>query len=52
MRITSAKDVEACIEQQVRAGICRDAGDFVNEVLRGVRQQQEPSFEPSADLET
>jgi Arc/MetJ-type ribon-helix-helix transcriptional regulator len=49
--IELAKDVEAFLQEQVRAGACTDANDLVNDVLRSVREQQRKPFEPTPELE-
>ena len=39
MTIDLARDVEDFLREQVRAGICSDAGELVNDVIRGVRER-------------
>jgi Arc/MetJ-type ribon-helix-helix transcriptional regulator len=51
MEITLAKDVEDFLEEQVREGICGDASDLVNNVLRAVRDQRLSAFTVTPELE-
>ena len=51
MKIALDKDVEEYIHEQVRAGVCSDASDLVNDVLRALRDQQHPPFEITSELE-
>lgn len=51
MTIDLAKDVECFLEDQVRHGICADASELVNDVLRSVREQQRKPFEVTPELE-
>ena len=51
MTIALAKDVEDFIADQVRLGVCDDASQLVNNILRSVREQQQNIFENSPDLE-
>ncbi len=51
MRIALAKDVEDFLQEQVQAGICADASNLVNDVLRSVRDQQSRPFTVTPDLE-
>lgn len=51
MTITLAKDVEDFLEEQVRAGVCADAGELANDVLRSVREQQSKPFKVTPELE-
>jgi len=44
MTIALAKDVEAFLQDQVRAGVSADASDLVNDVLRSLREQQKRPF--------
>ena len=36
---------------QVRSGVCADASELVNDVLRSIREQQQKPFEVTAELE-
>ncbi len=44
MTIALTKDVEAFVEEQVRAGACSDASTLVNNVLRSISEHQRPPF--------
>jgi Arc/MetJ-type ribon-helix-helix transcriptional regulator len=52
MELTLAKDVEDFLQQQVREGVCADASNLVNDVLRAVRDQQLSPLPLTAELET
>ena len=51
MTIALAKDVEEFLQEQVRAGVCADASELANDVLRCVREQQCKSFDVTPELE-
>jgi Arc/MetJ-type ribon-helix-helix transcriptional regulator len=51
MTIALAKDVEDFLQEQVQAGICADASNLVNDVLRSVRDQQSRPVTVTPDLE-
>ena len=51
MTIALDKDIETFLKQQVRAGICVDASQLVNDILRSVRDQQHKPFEITPGLE-
>ena len=51
MPIQLASDVEEFLQQQVRAGVCADPSQLVNDVLRSVREQQRQPFEVTPELE-
>ena len=51
MTIALAKDVEGFLQEQVRAGVCADASELVNDVLRSLREQQIKPFEVAPELE-
>ncbi len=51
MTIALAKDVEDFLQEQVRAGVCVDASELANDVLRSVREQQRKPFDASPELE-
>ena len=51
MTIALAKDVEAFLQDQVRAGVSDDASDLVNDVLRSLREQQKLPFAITPELE-
>ena len=52
MTITLAKDVEDFLEEQIRSGVCADAGEFVNDMVRSLRQNQVRPFKATPELET
>jgi Arc/MetJ-type ribon-helix-helix transcriptional regulator len=49
--IALAKDVEEFLAEQVRAGVSTDASELVNDVVRSIRDQRQPSFEVTPELE-
>ena len=51
MTIALAKDVEDFLQEQVRAGVCADASELANDLLRSVREQQRKPFEVTPELE-
>jgi Arc/MetJ-type ribon-helix-helix transcriptional regulator len=51
MTVALARDVEDFLEDQVRAGVCRDASELVNNLLRSLREQQNMTLEDSPELE-
>ena len=51
MTIALAKDVEEFLQEQLRAGVCSDASELVNEVIRSVREQQQKPFAVTPQLE-
>ncbi len=51
MTVALAKDVESFLEDQVRSGVCTNASDLVNDVLRQLREQQRQPFEVTPELE-
>jgi Arc/MetJ-type ribon-helix-helix transcriptional regulator len=51
MTIALAQDVEAFLQEQVRAGVCVDASELVNDVLRSLREQRAKPFEVTPELE-
>jgi Arc/MetJ-type ribon-helix-helix transcriptional regulator len=52
MTIALAKDVEDYLQKQVRHGVCADASELINDVIRSVREQQQKPFEVTPELET
>ena len=50
MTVALAKDVEDFLQDQVRTGVCADASELVNDVLRSLREQQQP-IEITPELE-
>ena len=51
MTIELARDVEELLQKQVRAGVCADPSELVNDVLRSVCEQQQRPFEVTPELE-
>jgi len=51
MTIALTKDVEAFVEEQVRAGVSPDASTLVNDVLRSLSEHQQRSFAATPALE-
>lgn len=51
MTVALAKDVEDYLADQVRAGVCADASELVNDVLRSLREQQHKPFQVTPELE-
>ena len=51
MTIRLAGDVERFLEEQVRNGVCEDAAELVNDVVRALREQQRKPFEVTPELE-
>ena len=49
--IDLAADVEAFVRAQVQAGVCANAGELINDVLRSLRDQQRRPFEVTPELE-
>ena len=52
MNIALDKDVEDFLENQVRAGVCVAPGEFINDLVRSIREQQQKPFEVTPELET
>jgi Arc/MetJ-type ribon-helix-helix transcriptional regulator len=52
MEITLAKDVEEFLQGQLREGVCSDASDLVNDVLRALRDQRVSPFAVTPELES
>ena len=51
MTVALAKDVEDFLDEQVRAGVCNDASELVNDLLRSLREQQQQPLEVTPELE-
>jgi len=51
MTIALDRDVEDFLQNQVRSGVCSDASELVNDVIRSVREQQRRPFEITPELE-
>ncbi|MSU63273.1 MAG: hypothetical protein EXS31_12895 [Pedosphaera sp.] len=52
MTVALARDVEDYLQEQVRAGVCADASELINDVIRSVREQQQKPFDVTPELET
>jgi Arc/MetJ-type ribon-helix-helix transcriptional regulator len=51
MTVALARDVEDFLQNQVSRGVCADASDLVNDIIRSFRQQQEKPLEVTPELE-
>lgn len=51
MTVALAKDVEEFLQAQVRSGVCADASELVNDVIRSLREQQRKPFKATPELE-
>jgi Arc/MetJ-type ribon-helix-helix transcriptional regulator len=51
MTVALARDVEAFLQDQVRSGVCADASELVNDVIRSLREQQRQSLNVTPELE-
>jgi Arc/MetJ-type ribon-helix-helix transcriptional regulator len=51
MTIALDRDIEDFLQNQVRHGVCSDASELVNDVLRSVREQQQRPFDVTPELE-
>jgi putative addiction module CopG family antidote len=51
MTIALDRDVENFVQDQVRSGICADASELINDVLRALRDQQQKAVEVTPELE-
>jgi Arc/MetJ-type ribon-helix-helix transcriptional regulator len=49
--IDLARDVEAFLQEQIRAGVCSNPSELVNDVLRSLREQQQKPFQVTPQLE-
>ena len=45
MHIALDKDVEDFLQNQVRAGVCAAPGEFVNDLVRSISEQQQKPFD-------
>lgn len=52
MTIALSKDVEAFVEEQVRAGVSPDASNLVNDVLRSLSEHCQSPFSANPELQT
>jgi Arc/MetJ-type ribon-helix-helix transcriptional regulator len=51
MTIALDRDVEDFLQNQVRDGVCSDASELVNDLLRSVRDQRQKPFDLTPELE-
>jgi Arc/MetJ-type ribon-helix-helix transcriptional regulator len=51
MTIALDKDVAEFLQNQVRAGVCAAPEEFVNDLIRSIREQQQKPFEITPELE-
>jgi len=51
MTVALARDVEDYLQDQVRSGVCADASELVNDVIRSLREQQQKLFSVTPELE-
>lgn len=51
MTIALATDVEEFLAEQVRAGVCANPSELVNDLLRSLREQRQKPFEVTPELE-
>jgi Arc/MetJ-type ribon-helix-helix transcriptional regulator len=51
MTVALDSDVEDFLQNEIRRGVCADAGKLVNDVIRSIRDQQQKPFEVSKELE-
>jgi len=51
MTVALTKEVEAFIEEQIRAGVCPDAETLVNDVLHSLSEHRQHPMIPTPELE-
>ena len=51
MTVSLDSDVEEFLQKQVRGGVCADASELVNDVIRSIRDQQTKPFDVTPELE-
>lgn len=51
MTVALARNVEDYLQDQVRSGVCADASELVNDVIRSLREQQQKFFDLTPELE-
>jgi Arc/MetJ-type ribon-helix-helix transcriptional regulator len=51
MTIELDRDVQEFLDQQLRSGVCSNAAELVNNVLRSVRDQMQSSFTSNPEIE-
>ena len=51
MTVALDHDAEGFLPEQVRAGVCTDASELINDVIRSLREQQRKPFDLTPELE-
>lgn len=51
MTIVLDKDVEDFLQNQIRTGVCVAPREFVNDLIRSIREQQQKPFDVTPQLE-
>jgi Arc/MetJ-type ribon-helix-helix transcriptional regulator len=51
MTIALAKDVEDYLQNQVNRGVCADASELINDIIRSIRELHQKPFEVTPELE-
>ena len=51
MTVALATDVEEFLAEQVKAGVCANPSELVNDLVRSLREQRQQPFEVSPELE-
>jgi Arc/MetJ-type ribon-helix-helix transcriptional regulator len=51
MTVALARDVEDFLQTQVRSGVCADASELSNNVIRSLREQRQRTFYVTPELE-
>lgn len=51
MTIALDRDVEEFLNDQVSSGVCADASELVNDLVRSLREQQRKPFNVTPELE-
>ena len=51
MAIALDKDVEEFLAEQVRTGVCANASELLNDLVRSLREQRHKPFEVTPELE-
>lgn len=51
MTIALDRDVEDFLQAQVRSGVCANASELVNDVIRSLRERQSKPFNVTPELE-
>ena len=51
MTVALARDVEEFLQDQMRSGVCADASELVNDLIRSLREQQRKFFDLTPELD-